>query len=94
MKFYKYFRWWNWLISFFGGFFWLPCPRCQKNFGGHEWIHPSQSLGSYGICLECYEVCKVNGEIQRDIDAQVASIQKWHEENPQKQSNSLDQGLG
>lgn len=20
-----------------GGFFWLPCPLCRQEFGGHEW---------------------------------------------------------
>lgn len=79
MKLYKYFRWWNWLIATFGGYFWLSCPRCNKNFGGHEWNQPNQNLGNSGICLECYEVCKVNGEIDRDIQRQVEVFQKWHE---------------
>lgn len=26
-------RWWAWL----GGYFWIPCPRCGRMFGGHEW---------------------------------------------------------
>lgn len=24
------------LRAFFGGYFWLPCPRCGRAFGGHE----------------------------------------------------------
>jgi hypothetical protein len=27
------------------GYFWLPCPLCQREFGGHEWLSGPQ----YGI---------------------------------------------
>lgn len=23
------------------GYFWLPCPLCGEEFGGHEWMHSS-----------------------------------------------------
>lgn len=26
----------NWVWAAWGRFFWLPCPICGKNFGGHE----------------------------------------------------------
>ncbi len=25
-----------WLRAFIGGYFWIACPRCGRNFGGHE----------------------------------------------------------
>lgn len=30
------FRKWNKLKAFLLGYFWLPCPVCKKEFGGHE----------------------------------------------------------
>lgn len=40
------------------GFFWLPCPLCQRPFGGHEWAgdvpDPTRAPGgSVGICSPC-----------------------------------------
>lgn len=40
------------------GYFWLPCPLCDRPFGGHEWggdlPDPMKGPGSYiGICSEC-----------------------------------------
>lgn len=46
------------------GYFWLPCPLCGEEFGGHEWRNilghhssiPDPARGpSYGvgICLDC-----------------------------------------
>jgi hypothetical protein len=29
-------RFFNMLWANFFGYFWLPCPRCGKFFGGHE----------------------------------------------------------
>lgn len=29
-------RWINWVWTRIAGLFWLPCPRCGENFGGHE----------------------------------------------------------
>lgn len=26
----------QWLYAFVFGYFWLPCPRCGRGFGGHE----------------------------------------------------------
>jgi len=50
-----------------GGFFWLPCPSCGTEFGGHEWYSvnghfsdipsetytPSRGGSCDGICLDC-----------------------------------------
>jgi hypothetical protein len=30
-------RWLNHLWAGLAGYFWLPCPLCGKEFGGHEW---------------------------------------------------------
>ena len=29
-------RWFHQLYAWLGGYFWLPCPRCGRMFGGHE----------------------------------------------------------
>ena len=29
-------RWYHKLYAFVAGYFWLPCPRCGREFGGHE----------------------------------------------------------
>ena len=49
-----------------GGYFWLPCPLCGKEFGGHEWRdiddkvsaipdpdYPEGSGRGIGICPDC-----------------------------------------
>lgn len=49
-----------------GGYFWLPCPLCGQEFGGHEWRDidskrssipaPDGPQGmSIGICPDCTE---------------------------------------
>lgn len=40
------------------GYFWLPCPLCDKPFGGHEWggSVPDPTRGpfaSVGVCSAC-----------------------------------------
>lgn len=47
----------------FRGFFWLPCPLCERMFGGHEWRDvggrpssvpdPAAPGESWGICPVC-----------------------------------------
>ena len=41
------------------GYFWLPCPRCGTEFGGHEWdtptaiecrVYPNTGHGTCGQC--------------------------------------------
>ena len=50
----------NWVWSTWGGYFWLPCPICGQNFGGHE--EPSGTIwsGSSGkeVCRNCIEEAK------------------------------------
>lgn len=61
-----------------GGYFWLPCPCCGEEFGGHEWRDvnglPSsvpdvdEPQRSWGIC----PVCTADGygypyEVQMEI---------------------------
>ena len=49
----------NRIWAFLMGYFWLPCPICNKNFGGHEW---SESLmidwgegEGEGTCPKCID---------------------------------------
>lgn len=47
----------NWVWSIWGRFFWLPCPLCKRNFGGHE-PHGSLYLGKFngvGVCPKCID---------------------------------------
>lgn len=54
----------NRAIARAGGYFWLPCPLCGQEFGGHEWRDingkrssipsPDGPQGmSTGICPDC-----------------------------------------
>jgi len=58
-------RWFNKIYALALGYFWLPCPMCGKEFGGHEWTDgyagiPKISEGGTwlsgtgtGVCPEC-----------------------------------------
>ena len=47
----------NWLYALTHAYFWLPCPICGKNFGGHE----SKGMlmqgwnGGVSVCPKCAE---------------------------------------
>jgi hypothetical protein len=51
----------NHLRAWCGGYFWLPCPLCGQEFGGHEWkAAPGKSAtititadSGKGICPDC-----------------------------------------
>lgn len=52
------FRWFHHAYATTHGFFWLPCPLCGREFGGHEWGKsiPNPARGpfsSIGICSQC-----------------------------------------
>lgn len=67
------------------GYFWIPCPLCGQEFGGHEWrprrghvsdIPDGTPGGGRGICPDCtragrgcYETARINGLIMHDCDA-------------------------
>lgn len=52
------------------GYFWLPCPLCGQEFGGHEWekesngkktaIKTDEPAIGKGICPDCVEADKGN----------------------------------
>jgi len=51
------FRFLNKIYADLCGYFWLPCPICGKNFGGHEWksgntLMENISEGT-GVCPDC-----------------------------------------
>ena len=50
------------IIAWAGGFFWLPCPRCGREFGGHEWSggvdwyefdEKGVGVRGHGCCPKC-----------------------------------------
>ena len=50
-------RWLQAVIAFLGGYFWLPCPICGENFGGHEDSGNLYTGGGSGwcVCINCSE---------------------------------------
>jgi hypothetical protein len=52
-------RFFHWLYAHLFNYFWLPCPICGKNFGGHEWKPEATLFNSYhageGVCQNCAE---------------------------------------
>ncbi len=60
----------NKLYAWVMGYFWLPCPVCGNNFGGHEWREPYEGLmdspfHGKGVCPKCgdraRELNRING---------------------------------
>ncbi len=55
-------RLWNYLYASAHGYFWLPCPICGENFGGHELKHGGSLMTSIntgrGVCSNCAEEAK------------------------------------
>jgi len=50
-------RFLNAIVACLGGYFWLPCPICGKNFAGYELIgciYTSWTTGK-GVCWRCSE---------------------------------------
>ena len=50
----------NFVWAAWFGYFWLPCPLCNKNFGGHEWkesLNASDHTG-VGTCPKCINETK------------------------------------
>lgn len=56
-------RRWNRVRAWLGGYFWIPCAHCGREFGGHEWtmsryasipvdVHPHR-VTSRAICPDC-----------------------------------------
>lgn len=58
----------NWVWATWSRFFWLPCPICGKNFGGHEWkesLYNTMYSGE-GVCPKCVAAAKIrNAELFR-----------------------------
>ena len=45
------------VYAFSHGYFWLPCPICSKNFGGHEKGHAIYTGGDANLPSGGKEVC-------------------------------------
>ena len=57
-------RWTHRLYAYFTGYFWLPCPICDRSFGGHE-RNLGQLMDTVNrgrvVCSECKaEASKLN----------------------------------
>lgn len=58
-------RWIERLRAFFGGYFWMPCPLCERYFGGHEEGNGDLYVGNGRgkmVCSECAEFASVLSE--------------------------------
>lgn len=57
----------QWAVALLGGYFWMPCPRCGRKFGGHEHGH-SSGVGSLGVCAACAPIMRrEKGEDQGEL---------------------------
>ena len=60
----------NWVWATWRAFFWLPCPICHINFGGHEWGtgHNSSLMtdpgSGWGVCWRCESIA---GERNKEL---------------------------
>ncbi len=65
-------RFLHYIYAFLYGYFWLPCPLCGKNFGGHEWGGSlmSSAFEGKGVCPKC-------GDNARKINAEKAIKGEW-----------------
>ena len=52
-------RWMQRVYAATNGYFWLPCPICKQNFGGHEWrldekhVLYTSAYHGIGVCPQC-----------------------------------------
>ena len=55
-------RWFNRFYAFLFAYFWIPCPLCGKNFGGHECFDDNTLYINYNegesVCPKCGEQTK------------------------------------
>jgi predicted RNA-binding Zn-ribbon protein involved in translation (DUF1610 family) len=55
----------QWIKAFLGGYFWLPCPICGENYGGHEWtggsLMTSETAGKM-VCPDCNEIARMRDD--------------------------------
>jgi ribosome-binding protein aMBF1 (putative translation factor) len=61
-------RFLHWFWASIRGYFWLPCPICGNNFGGHEYsgsLDYSDFTGE-GVCPRCAEEAKRRNKIRRE----------------------------
>ncbi|HUT59316.1 MAG TPA: hypothetical protein VNA25_15815 [Phycisphaerae bacterium] len=61
------FRWLSWLYAYLFHYFWLPCPICGRQFGGHEWL-PDHALmlslhKGIAVCPNCGDEAKRRNSI-------------------------------
>jgi hypothetical protein len=61
-------RFLHWLWASIRGYFWLPCPICDKKFGGHEWSGSLETndFRGEGVCPRCAEEAKRLNKIRRE----------------------------
>lgn len=86
------FRWFHYLYAKLHGYFWLPCPICGRNFGGHE-------AGPYVLMINPYDgilVCSnedCGNEAKKKSEAIYADMivegiyRKIEDRNPEKRGS-------
>ena len=59
----------NRIYAFLGGYFWLPCPVCGENFGGHEASFNAVLVDDGTARCVCYkESCNHEAMTHRQTD--------------------------
>lgn len=66
--------------AFVGGYFWLPCPRCGRMFGGHE---VGGRLGSRLTCSACRPAEDLSQILAEEISLW-DSWQRWQMDQDQR----------
>lgn len=57
-----------------GGYFWLPCPICGEDFGGHEWAATLQLTDSRGtgVCPNCVDEAERRNATRKKPQRQIS----------------------
>ena len=63
-------RAYNRIKALTGGYFWLPCPLCGRNFGGHETADTTLMIGfgiGESVCKNCGEEAARLTKLNKDV---------------------------
>lgn len=63
-----------WMVAFFGGYFWEPCPLCGRRFGGHEKQGILMTSPHHGVsvCIRCaQEAERRNQKFYDELDRMI-----------------------
>ena len=94
---FRYPRFINKLWADFYGYFWLPCPICERNFGGHESDAGLLITTGRGlmVCWRCNEEARIRNEsllTRESNEAVVELLNECKQEHYSTRSGLMDCG--